>query len=406
MSFLRRILLLALVAPAMQGCVGVSYTGWDLGNSQAQTIGTKLAENVDEDGNRQSWRIFPGDSTEQPRLELSETTVIEIPRIGVTVGSMNQDRANNAGLEPFNGVWVLSATTQLPAGAAGLRKGDVILSVNGNPVPGVPQFSSMIADSAAENPDQPMEIRVLFRNRRDESENGENVLSISPTFVTNEQSQIESFALTRSRGLFDYTGLEIATLPQEFAEPIYGTQSPVHVVSGVVTGSPAYEAGLRAGDRLLSVMDRPADSLSVLNESVLELVRREDPTAPPLDLLNSSASFAPLLSEDDDVVTLMVDGPLGPHTAELGVTLDLDAESDVSIPILFNYEQSRTKHESGLLNFIFTFGYDYERRTYASATRAARESSSLSILPLSLIQRHRRPGNTEWRVLWFISWDA
>jgi serine protease Do len=70
--------------------------------------------------------------------------VIMKDRLGIEVGPVTAEEAQNYGLPAPEGVTIESVDPKGPLGKAGFEKGDLILAVNKEPVPGVDTFVSMI----------------------------------------------------------------------------------------------------------------------------------------------------------------------------------------------------------------------------------------------------------------------
>ena len=69
-------------------------------------------------------------------------------RLGVTVQDLNQSLADSFGLKRLDGALVSSVAPDSAAAEAGLKSGDVITEVNGEPVPRSGELSSLIGMSA------------------------------------------------------------------------------------------------------------------------------------------------------------------------------------------------------------------------------------------------------------------
>jgi hypothetical protein len=202
-----------------------------------------------------------------------------------------------------------------------------------------------------------------------------------------------------------YTGLQVASIEPDLARSIYGTNQPVVLVTGVVTGSPAYYAGLRAGDRVVKIEGRAVESIQDVRNAVFARVHSAYPTAPAHDLaLGRSDPIAGGGIEGD--IPIEVDGPLGAHQASVAVSDAVDGSSQFYIPILVDYESQAHRSEFGFLNFIFQFGFNYDSRVRPSTTRAPIETSRLSILPLGMFEVHHGVAESQYTLFWFIKFGS
>ena len=64
--------------------------------------------------------------------------------LGVQVGPVTDDRASSGDLQVKSGVLVVGLVEGGSAGAAGFRRGDIIIAMNGNPVDGPAEFARAV----------------------------------------------------------------------------------------------------------------------------------------------------------------------------------------------------------------------------------------------------------------------
>jgi hypothetical protein len=213
-------------------------------------------------------------------------------------------------------------------------------------------------------------------------------LTVVPDARPVSETLTDSFKLATEPELLERTGLQLATLPPEYAEPIYAAPSSVAVVAGVVVGSPAYRSGLRGGDRVLTCNGVPVATAA----EVGELLRR--PAAPAGDGAKSEPSAQRL--------ELEVVGPLGPHQAGVEVTSGIYRTSSVNIPILYDSSKSVDRTRWSFLDFILQFGANYSSRHLRSATREPLREWDLSILPFGMFEFDRGPKGSSTTLFWWI----
>lgn len=82
-------------------------------------------------------------------------------RLGAEVGAVTAEEAQNYGMPSPEGVTIESVEPHGPLGKAGFEKGDLILAVNRQPVPGVDSFASII-----ENLPHGQKVNLLARDHR------------------------------------------------------------------------------------------------------------------------------------------------------------------------------------------------------------------------------------------------
>jgi serine protease Do len=172
-------------------------------------------------------------------------------RLGVTVQDIDQALAESFGLAKPDGALVSSVSPQSAAAAAGLQPGDVILSVNGEPVLRSGALSSLIGLSA---PGQKVKLKVWRDHaaRDIEAKLGTAEDATAPTAQAQDSAQ---------RGQI---GLALRPLTAQ-------ERREAKVEQGLLVeevGGPAERAGIEAGDVLLAINGQPVKSIEQV-QSVL-----------------------------------------------------------------------------------------------------------------------------------------
>lgn len=367
------------------------------------TRGVRLAEATTEDGTREIWRAYPGNDT-NPRIEMTSTKTQTVPHFGVYAEDVDRKRAKATGATPWQGVWISRVANGEPADRAGIARGDIILQLNGKDVTSTEQFLDLIANSDVE---QPASLLVRQHRKAGTAIDSERVVTIEVKAKGKKvrKSTTDSIPLEHSKGVQTYTGLQVAMVDTDLAKKIYGSNEAITLVTGVVTGSPAYDAGLRAGDRVTKVDGSPVQSVQDVRDAVLSRVQSLTPNAPTYDLATSRTT--PLTSGlRSDGIMFEVDGPLGIHQTTMEVSDSITDRSRFYIPIIANYTSHANRTRVGFLNFIFQFGFNYRSRVYPSATRARNETSHLSILPLGMFEISHGVNNSRYRLFWLINFGS
>jgi serine protease Do len=186
--------------------------------------------------------------------------------LGILPQEIDKDMAAALGVEAKTGILVGSVVEDSPADNAGMETGDIIVEFDGGEVSGdVDQFRLMVANAGT---GRDVGVAVVLGER--------------PTQMaragTPRQSQQEWLGLR----VDDITGREGGRfVPSDLEAGV--------VITGVEEGSPAEDAGLRAGDLIEEVNGEDIDSLSDFtkvkdnfeegdDKPVLFLVRREGTT--------------------------------------------------------------------------------------------------------------------------------
>jgi serine protease Do len=195
---------------------------------------------------------IPIDEAISVKDQLLKSGHVSRGRLGVAVQSLNQTLAQSFGLPKPDGALVSSVDAKGPAAKAGLQPGDVILSVNGQPVPDSTALPSMIADLKPGS-------RAALEVWREKSKR-----EISVTLAAlGDDAKVASNDDTASdeQGRL---GVSVRALtPQE--------KSGLSVDHGLMvqqTGGPAASAGIQPGDVILAVNGQPVTNAKQLRDAV------------------------------------------------------------------------------------------------------------------------------------------
>jgi serine protease Do len=196
-------------------------------------------------------------------------------RIGVGVQEVNQQLAQTFGLGTPHGALVSSVEAKSPGEKAGLKPGDVIVSVNGHPIDQSVDLPAVISGLP---PGSEAHLGV-WHDRKQED------VTVRTVLLEDEPAQVAKADLEEDGGKL---GLSLRPLdPDEQRQLHTKGRLVVEEVSG-----PALAAGVEAGDVVLGVNGAPVSTLAELKRevaraghSVALLIQREDAQLYfPLDL--------------------------------------------------------------------------------------------------------------------------
>ena len=195
--------------------------------------------------------------------------------LGVTLQTLTPDLARSFGAKSDGGALISQVLDDTPAKEAGLRPGDIVLSLDGKSLRSDRELSSGIA---ALDPGTTAHLIVL----RDGEKNEIAVeLGRRPPQDVLARHSAEGERYEDEQQLSGALGLSLAELPRSLARQ-QGLDGGV-LIREVEPGSPAEEAGLSAGDVILSIgkhqLDSPAEGARLLREAesgVRLLVRTQD----------------------------------------------------------------------------------------------------------------------------------
>ncbi len=181
--------------------------------------------------------------------------------LGVSTKDIDIRPASHSSAEPSDGVLVAQVIAGTPADAAGLRVGDIIVDVDGDPTSSRAQFMRTIASIA---PNTSVTIGVI----RDGTQlTTTATLATRPTSGSNAMISQGPHAKPVTPNTVDSLGLEVRPLDTESAAALGVTGRGVYVIS-TLGGSSAHSAGLEPGDVVRTVNGTPIDSVASFRAAI------------------------------------------------------------------------------------------------------------------------------------------
>ena len=191
--------------------------------------------------------------------------------LGVDIADVTSERLGELKLKEEHGAEVTMVDQDAPAGKAGLKEHDVILSVNGAAVESAAQLRRMIRETPAgrivtlgiSRDGQPLSIKVQLADRR-------------KSFAVSSNDRMFNFKMPSIPPMPDFdvpvsvvivhsslrSGLMVENLTPQLGE-FFGVKNGNGVlVRSVEKGSRADKSGFRAGDVIVKVNDQPVHDTS------------------------------------------------------------------------------------------------------------------------------------------------
>jgi serine protease Do len=194
--------------------------------------------------------------------------------LGVDIADVNADRVAALKLKEEEGVEVTMVDQDAPAGKAGIKEHDVILSMNGTAIESKPQLQRMIHETppgrivtlVLSRNGQPMTVKVQLADRSSEfprmGKDREFHIEIPPMpnislpdFDVPNVSVVVAHSSMRS-------GLMVENLTPQLGEFFGAKNGNGVLVRSVEKGSRAEKAGLRAGDVITRIGDQSVHDTS------------------------------------------------------------------------------------------------------------------------------------------------
>jgi serine protease Do len=246
-------------------------SGGPLVNLKGQVVGINTAIYSRSGGNIGIGFAIPINLARQIVPQLQETGYVTRGWLGVLIQPVDEDIAKSLDLPEAQGALVAKVFPDSPAATAGVEVGDVIVEFDGQHIRKSNDLPSIVASTPVGKA-----VRVTL------------VRAGSKKIVDVTIAKLEEEAAEAKPVKADELGLSIQDITPEIANDLgLPRDSKGVVVSGVRRGSPADEAGLRAGDVIESVGNQPVDDVKTFRkllsarepaDSVLVLVRRGDQT--------------------------------------------------------------------------------------------------------------------------------
>lgn len=370
-SFVRLVSILASLS-ATCGCISYS-------NTQEASDGSLIVKQVEAGGAVVEYRLRGGAGEDGAKLVRDRHVTEKRLEFPITVSDLDRERATALGVEPWKGIYVERVKSDTGIGNSGLRRGDVLLAINDIEFNNARQFRETAAEKLRDA--ESLKISIVRIDDGNPPSRTPIMLDATPDRREIHDTVRDTFPLTTSKSLAQRTGLQFAEITPELSKDVYGDERSTVVIADVVRGSPGYLAGFRKGDHLAQLDGQPVGSLAEFEAKMLSKgVEAGNPMA-----------------------SLVVNGSLGQHTANVELLPRLDRHNEFSFPILVCWSKDTSKFEWGFLQFIFLFGGRYERQYLDSGTREVAMRSDLEVLPLGLFELERDVHESEVRVLWFIT---
>src|SRR5271169_3536844 len=211
----------------------------------------------------QNWSVDP---PAQPWAVFSSVDSGTSSYLGVDITDITTDRLGALKLKEEKGVEVTMVDQDAPAGKAGIKEHDVILTMNGTSIESGAQLRRMIHEMppgrvvtfGLSRDGAPLTVKVQLADKHSEfamhgSHTGDIHVNIPEIHIPDiEMPNFEWVVTTRS----ERSGLMVENITQQLGE-FFGVKNGSGVlVRSVEKGSRAEKAGLRAGDVIVKVNDQ------------------------------------------------------------------------------------------------------------------------------------------------------
>jgi serine protease Do len=187
--------------------------------------------------------------------------------LGVSIQELNQELAKQFGVTETRGVLITDVLADSPAKRGKLERGDVILEYDGHAVLNPTQFRNLVAQTLV---GKKVHLKLLRNGKEQEQE---VMVAEQPLTLAKAGGEPEEDGLSAD-GVF--AGVEVREFSSEGGRRFGVPRDKTGVlVVRVAHGTPAEEAGLRAGDVLAEINRKPIGSLRDYSKIAGSLAAKE-----------------------------------------------------------------------------------------------------------------------------------
>ena len=213
-------------------------SGGPLFNTRGEVVGVNTAIFSTSGGNIGIGFATPINLAKSVVKQLKEKGRVVRGWLGVIVQTVTPDLAKSFGLDQKEGALVADIDAAGPAAAAGIRKGDIIVAFNGNPIKEMDQLPLLVAQTPVGSKG---ELTIIRDGKK-----------ISKAVEIGELKDEEGIAQADEGGSDDI-GMELSDITDALARRYDIEEAEGVLVTFVEPASPAAQAGVRPGDVITQV---------------------------------------------------------------------------------------------------------------------------------------------------------
>jgi serine protease Do len=234
-------------------------SGGPLVNLDGEVIGINSTIVSRTGGNMGIGFAIPSNMASNIYRQIIETGSVTRGWLGVSIQNLSPELAENFGLEAGEGALVSQVLGEdSPAGKAGLRAGDIIVGLDGEPIESISELTRLVADIP---PGETVEVEFYRDGERRRAD-----VTLARREETSEAAPGRQQDQDRGR-----LGISAQNLTPQLAAQL-GTSSREGVlITEVRPESPAASAGLRRGDIIHEANRRPTATVEDLRGEIAEV---------------------------------------------------------------------------------------------------------------------------------------
>jgi serine protease Do len=235
----------------IDAAVNTGNSGGPAFNTNGEVVGVNTAIYSPNGGNVGIAFAIPAHTVKQIVGQLIQDGTVTRGYLGVSIQDVSKDIADSVGLPNARGAIVREPTEDGPAGAAGVKSGDIILKIDGDQIDDALDLSRTIAGKA---PDSTVEVTIW-------RDGAETTLSV-------QLAQLEETAQAAPEAPVPPQALPEATTSLGMTLVPNGDGSGGLLVQNVDAGSVAGQRGISTGDVVLEVDNRVIQSAGDFDQAI------------------------------------------------------------------------------------------------------------------------------------------
>lgn len=208
--------------------------------------------------------------------QLQKNKVVQRGWLGVTIQELDENTAKALGLKEAKGALIAEAIPGEPAAQAGIRSGDVVVSINGQPIP---DSNTLLRVVAQQTPGDKVKVEVIRQGR---------TRSFTVTLGARDPERLAQRGAPSTPNGDTSLGMALRPLDEREARAMGMPRPQGLLVTSVQADSEAARSDVRPGDVILEANQQPVNSMAefqkVLREDAAEkgvimlLIRRQAQT--------------------------------------------------------------------------------------------------------------------------------
>ena len=236
----------------IDAAVNTGNSGGPAFNSKGEVVGVNTAIYSPNGGNVGIAFAIPASTVKQIVGQLIDSGSVTRGYLGVSIQDVTRDIADGVGLATAKGAIVREPAGDSPAGAAGVKSGDIVTAVDGDPIDDALDLSRTIAGKA---PDTTVELTIW-------RDGAEQKISVKLGTLTEDTAQAEPAAPTPPADLTPApSSVGLTLVPNSDG-------SGGLLIQDIAEASPAAEKGFAVGDLVLEVDNKPVATVDEFETAI------------------------------------------------------------------------------------------------------------------------------------------